>query len=116
MAETVYTTCPLCEATCGLELTLTDGRITGARGDRGDVLSHGFVCPKGAALGQLDADPDHACAWVGLGLALRGAGRSAAARALLARPELVRAVHRSLRAADAPDPVQLADWIGRFVN
>ncbi|GIJ64093.1 molybdopterin-dependent oxidoreductase [Virgisporangium aurantiacum] len=58
MERTAYTTCPLCEATCGLELTMLDGRITGVRGDRDDVLSRGFVCPKGAALGGLDADPD----------------------------------------------------------
>src|SRR4029450_11127143 len=53
-----YTTCPLCEATCGLELTLESGRITGVRGDDADVLSRGFICPKGASLGHLDADPD----------------------------------------------------------
>jgi anaerobic selenocysteine-containing dehydrogenase len=59
MAEsTAYRICPLCEATCGLELTITDGRVTGARGDRDDVFSHGFVCPKGATLGELEADPD----------------------------------------------------------
>ncbi|MFC0548485.1 HEXXH motif domain-containing protein [Kutzneria chonburiensis] len=62
---------------------------------------------------QLADDPDHASAWVGLGLACRGYGRSAAGRALLSRPELVRAVHRHVRATD---PVQLADWIGRIVN
>ncbi|MEU3608205.1 molybdopterin oxidoreductase family protein [Streptomyces sp. NPDC035033] len=50
--------CPLCEATCGLVLTLDGGRVTGARGDRDDVFSRGFVCPKGAALPQVDADPD----------------------------------------------------------
>ncbi|HTI24624.1 MAG TPA: HEXXH motif domain-containing protein [Kutzneria sp.] len=66
---------------------------------------------------QLAIEPDHASAWVGLGLACRGYGRSAAGRALLARPELVRAVHRRLRATgEAPDPVRLADWIGRIVN
>jgi anaerobic selenocysteine-containing dehydrogenase len=55
---TAFTTCPLCEATCGLEVTLDGDAITGVRGDADDVLSHGFICPKGAALGQLDADPD----------------------------------------------------------
>lgn len=50
--------CPLCEATCGLSVTVEDGRVTAARGDRDDVFSRGFVCPKGAALGQLDGDPD----------------------------------------------------------
>ncbi|WP_314173097.1 molybdopterin-dependent oxidoreductase [Streptomyces winkii] len=50
--------CPLCEATCGLAVTVEDGRITKARGDRDDVFSHGFVCPKGASFGELDGDPD----------------------------------------------------------
>jgi anaerobic selenocysteine-containing dehydrogenase len=58
MGRTAYTTCPLCEATCGLELTVSDGRVVAARGDRDDVFSRGFVCPKGAAIGQLDSDPD----------------------------------------------------------
>lgn len=50
--------CPLCEATCGLTLTIADGRVTGARGDREDVFSAGFICPKGASFGELDGDPD----------------------------------------------------------
>ncbi|MFF5446599.1 molybdopterin oxidoreductase family protein [Streptomyces sp. NPDC012888] len=50
--------CPLCEATCGLVLTLDGTTVTGARGDRDDVFSRGFVCPKGAAFGDLDSDPD----------------------------------------------------------
>jgi anaerobic selenocysteine-containing dehydrogenase len=58
MVRTAYTTCPLCEATCGLELSLDGDRIAGVRGDRDDPLSRGYICPKGASLGQLDADPD----------------------------------------------------------
>lgn len=50
--------CPLCEATCGLTLTISDGRVTGARGDRDDVFSRGFICPKGASFAELDNDPD----------------------------------------------------------
>jgi anaerobic selenocysteine-containing dehydrogenase len=53
-----YTTCPLCEATCGLELTMAGDRIIRVRGDDDDPLSRGFICPKGASLGDLDADPD----------------------------------------------------------
>jgi anaerobic selenocysteine-containing dehydrogenase len=53
-----YRTCPLCEATCGLELHLEDDEITLVRGDRDDVFSHGYLCPKGTALKQLEADPD----------------------------------------------------------
>ncbi|GLY08413.1 molybdopterin oxidoreductase family protein [Actinoplanes sp. NBRC 101535] len=55
---TAYRTCPLCEAACGLELTVGDGRILAARGDREHVFSHGFVCPKGATFGALSGDPD----------------------------------------------------------
>jgi anaerobic selenocysteine-containing dehydrogenase len=52
-------TCPLCEATCGLELTLDDqGEVTVIRGDREDVFSKGFVCPKGTTLHRLHTDPD----------------------------------------------------------
>ncbi|MFB6510805.1 molybdopterin oxidoreductase family protein [Streptomyces virginiae] len=58
MSRTALRICPLCEATCGLTLTLGDGVVTGARGDREDVFSRGFICPKGAAFGALDFDPD----------------------------------------------------------
>ncbi|MET4164461.1 MULTISPECIES: molybdopterin-dependent oxidoreductase [Gordonia] len=56
--------CPLCEATCGLTLSIdrdsTTGReiVTGARGDAEDVFSAGYICPKGASFAQLDNDPD----------------------------------------------------------
>ncbi|MFD4236696.1 molybdopterin-dependent oxidoreductase [Streptomyces sp. NPDC058542] len=50
--------CPLCEATCGLTLTIEGATVTGARGDRDDIFSRGFICPKGASFGGLDADPD----------------------------------------------------------
>jgi anaerobic selenocysteine-containing dehydrogenase len=50
--------CPLCEACCGLEITVEGDRITRIRGDEDDVLSRGFLCPKGAALDELHDDPD----------------------------------------------------------
>jgi anaerobic selenocysteine-containing dehydrogenase len=58
-----HRTCPLCEAGCGLEITLTrkpDGSETvkRIRGDRDDVFSQGFICPKGSTLGHLHDDPD----------------------------------------------------------
>jgi anaerobic selenocysteine-containing dehydrogenase len=54
-----YTTCPLCEATCGLELELDDdGQVIRARGDDEDVFSKGFICPKGGSITALHADPD----------------------------------------------------------
>jgi len=51
-------TCPLCEAMCGLRLTVDGGRVTGIRGNDDDVWSRGYLCPKGAMLGQLHEDPD----------------------------------------------------------
>lgn len=58
MSHSALRICPLCEATCGLVLTIEDGRVTGARGDRDDVFSHGYICPKGAIFAELDNDPD----------------------------------------------------------
>ncbi|MFE9635642.1 molybdopterin oxidoreductase family protein [Streptomyces sp. NPDC006463] len=58
MPRTALRICPLCEATCGLTLTIGDAAVTGARGDREDVFSRGFICPKGAAFGAIDSDPD----------------------------------------------------------
>lgn len=56
--RTAIRTCPLCEAGCGLELTLDGDEVKRIRGDRDDVFSHGYVCPKGTTLGRLHADPD----------------------------------------------------------
>ncbi|GAA3792082.1 molybdopterin oxidoreductase family protein [Sphaerisporangium flaviroseum] len=57
--RTAHRTCPLCEAVCGLTITLDDDdRVTGVRGDDADPFSKGFICPKGASLGRLDEDPD----------------------------------------------------------
>ncbi|WP_328415449.1 molybdopterin oxidoreductase family protein [Streptomyces violaceus] len=58
MSRTALRICPLCEATCGLTLTIEGTRVTHARGDRDDVFSEGFVCPKGASFGAVDSDPD----------------------------------------------------------
>lgn len=56
--DTALRICPFCEATCGLTLTIDDGRVTAARGDHDDAFSAGFICPKGASFGELDNDPD----------------------------------------------------------
>ena len=57
--RTVFRTCPLCEATCGLEITVNpQEQVVRIRGDQKDVLSHGFICPKGSTLKQLHEDPD----------------------------------------------------------
>ncbi len=51
-------TCSLCEAMCGLEISVEGGRVSGIRPDREDVWSRGYICPKGVALGDLHHDPD----------------------------------------------------------
>ena len=58
--RTAYRVCPLCEATCGLELEIDDAteQIVRVRGDRDHVFSKGFICPKGASFGKLVHDPD----------------------------------------------------------
>src|SRR4030095_6271702 len=53
-----YHVCPLCEATCGLEIRTSGREVVSIRGDADDVFSQGFICPKGYAVKELDADPD----------------------------------------------------------
>ena len=51
--RTVFRTCPLCEATCGLQIEIKDSAVKRIRGDQDDVFSKGFICPKGSTLKQL---------------------------------------------------------------
>jgi anaerobic selenocysteine-containing dehydrogenase len=53
-----YRTCPICEASCGLELALDGDRVARVRGDQRDAFSRGYLCPKGASIGELHGDPD----------------------------------------------------------
>ena len=54
--------CNLCEAICGLELTIEgtgpEARVTSIRGNPADPLSRGYLCPKGVSLADVHADPD----------------------------------------------------------
>ena len=60
--KTVYRSCTLCEAGCGLtfevEGGVAGGRISSVRPDDEDVLSRGYICPKGIANAELHHDPD----------------------------------------------------------
>ena len=56
--ERRFRACPLCEAICGLELAVEDGRPLAIRGDPLDPFSRGHVCPKGNAILDLEQDPD----------------------------------------------------------
>ena len=50
--------CNLCEAICGIELTIEDGTVTGIRGNEADPLSRGYICPKGVSMADVYDDPD----------------------------------------------------------
>ncbi len=57
--RTVSTFCRICEAHCGLEVTVGPGdEVLGVRPDREHPVSRGFACVKGTSLGDLHHDPD----------------------------------------------------------
>lgn len=58
MAKTIFHTCPLCEATCGLAFEVENNEVLSVRPDQDDVFSKGFVCPKGIATAEIHNDPD----------------------------------------------------------
>ena len=58
MTRTEKVACNLCEAICGLEITLEDDRVTRIAGDPDDPLSRGHICPKAVALQDIQSDPD----------------------------------------------------------
>ncbi len=58
MGEKRIGVCNLCEAICGLELTIEGRDVVGVRGNSADPLSRGHVCPKGVAIADVYADPD----------------------------------------------------------
>jgi HEXXH motif-containing protein len=66
---------------------------------------------------ELAAQPDRPASLVGLGLALAASGPTPGGRALLRRPELVRAVHRTIcrTTRAAPTPEAMAEWLGQLV-
>src|SRR5688500_9910590 len=53
-----YRSCNLCEAICGIEITVeTDHHLT-IRGDKDDPFSLGYICPKAVALQDIHYDKD----------------------------------------------------------
>jgi len=55
---TKYRTCPLCEAMCGLEITLEGQEVKTIKGDKKDPFSRGHICPKAVGLKDIHEDPD----------------------------------------------------------
>ncbi|HEX5587888.1 MAG TPA: molybdopterin oxidoreductase, partial [Acidimicrobiia bacterium] len=48
--------CRICLATCGIVVTVDDGRVVSVRGDADDPVSQGYVCPKGRGLAAVHDD------------------------------------------------------------
>jgi anaerobic selenocysteine-containing dehydrogenase len=53
-----YRTCNLCEAICGIEITVQADQCLDIRGDKDDPFSKGYICPKAVALQDLHYDKD----------------------------------------------------------
>jgi anaerobic selenocysteine-containing dehydrogenase len=59
MATTThYRSCTLCEAGCGVAISVEGTQVTDIRGDDNDPFSRGYICPKASALADLHTDPD----------------------------------------------------------
>ena len=56
--RTVTGVCNICEAICGLRITVDGDRVTEVRGNPDDPLSRGHICPKAFALQDVHEDPD----------------------------------------------------------
>jgi anaerobic selenocysteine-containing dehydrogenase len=59
-SQIVHRSCPTCEASCGLrvEIEATAGRVLRIEGDREDVRSQGYLCPKAYAMKEIYEDPE----------------------------------------------------------
>ena len=53
-----YRNCNLCEAICGIEITVTGAQRLNIRGDKDDPFSRGYICPKAVALQDIHYDKD----------------------------------------------------------
>lgn len=53
-----YRTCNLCEAICGIEIQVEPFQRLNIRGDKDDVFSRGYICPKAVALQDIHYDRD----------------------------------------------------------
>jgi anaerobic selenocysteine-containing dehydrogenase len=56
--RTVFRSCNLCEAHCGVGVELDGDAVRTVRGDPDDTFSRGYICPKAYGLKALQEDPD----------------------------------------------------------
>jgi anaerobic selenocysteine-containing dehydrogenase len=53
-----YRNCNLCEAICGIEITVQADQRLNIRGDKDDPFSRGYICPKAVGLQDIHYDKD----------------------------------------------------------
>jgi anaerobic selenocysteine-containing dehydrogenase len=53
-----YRACNLCEAICGIEISVQANQRLDIRGDKDDPFSRGYICPKAVALQDIHYDKD----------------------------------------------------------
>lgn len=58
MQETKHTFCRICEASCGLEVSLENGKITGLAPNKDHIGTDGFACMKGLNQHKMYDSPD----------------------------------------------------------
>ncbi len=58
MPTTHHRTCHLCEANCGLLISVEGRQVLSIKGDPDNALSRGHICPKATAIADLQDDPD----------------------------------------------------------
>jgi len=58
MPETKTTFCRICEAACGLQVTVQNNRVVRIEPDRDHVVSRGFACRKGIRFDTVQHSPD----------------------------------------------------------
>ena len=57
-SETKHTFCRICEASCGLEMQLVDGKITAIKPNAEHIGTEGFACMKGLNQHAMYDSPD----------------------------------------------------------
>lgn len=58
VVQTKHTFCRICEALCGLEVKVKDGKITEIQPDTNHVATDGFSCIKGLRQHEIYSRPD----------------------------------------------------------
>src|SRR5690348_556530 len=53
-----FRNCNLCEASCGIEITVEGNDLVSILGDKDDPFSRGHICPKAVALKDIYEDKD----------------------------------------------------------